>query len=58
MIIGKLKGATSYKALNMLDKLSNNDKRVLEKVFNVIREGAFADSEKIIEAILKSFSAN
>lgn len=58
MIIGKLKGATSYKALNMLDNLTNNDKRVLERVFNVIREGAFADSERIIESILKSFSAN
>jgi len=58
MIIGKLKGATSYKALNTIDNLTNTEKRVLERVFNTISSLDISDTEKIINAILSDFSGN
>lgn len=36
MLIGKFKGATSYKALNTIEKLSNTEKKIIEYV-NVIK---------------------
>lgn len=56
MIIGKLKGATSYKALNAIDGLTNTEKRILERVLNVISSLDIDNSEKIIDGILKNFS--
>jgi molecular chaperone HtpG len=55
MLIGKLKGATTYKALNTIDKLTNMEKKILEKVFNVIMSLNVDNAENIIEAILVSF---
>ena len=57
MLIDKLQGATSYKALNSLRNLTKTEKQVLEKVFNVIVKTEFENSEKLIEAILDSFSS-
>ena len=55
MLIGKIKGVTSYKALNFIDTLSTTDKKILEKVFNIIHETQSADAEMIIDAILTYF---
>ena len=56
MLIDKLQGATSYKAINSLQNLTKTEKQVLEKVFNVIVKSKFENSEKLIEAILDSFA--
>ena len=56
MLIGKLAGATSYKALNSLEKLSNTEKRILERVFMVIERQKASNSDSIIEAILEEFA--
>lgn len=57
MLIDKLQGATSYKAINSLQNLTKTEKQILEKVFNVILKIEFENSEKLIEAILDSFSS-
>lgn len=56
ILIGKLKGATSYKALNMIDKLSNTEKKILERVFNVINGLKIDSGDMVIEAIINEFS--
>lgn len=57
MLIGKFKGATSYKALNTIGKLSNTEKKFLERVFNVI-DGMEIDNAKIIiDEIINEFSS-
>ncbi len=58
MLIGKLKGATSYKALNTLDKLSNTEKKILERVFNVIDNMGIDNANAIIDEIISEFSSN
>ena len=55
MLIGKVKGATSYKALNILNDISSNEKKWLEKIFNAIVRVDSKNAEKIIEEILKDF---
>lgn len=56
MLIGKLKGATSYKALNTIDHLTNNEKKILERVFNVIDGMKIKNGNAVIEAIINEFS--
>lgn len=56
MILGKLKGATSYKAINAIDGLTNSEKKILERVFNAIKNFNIERSDEIINAILKEFS--
>lgn len=56
MLIGKFKGATSYKALNAIGKLSNTEKRILERVFNVISGMEMDNSNVIIDEIINEFS--
>jgi len=59
MLIGKVKGATNYKALNTLDKLSKTEKKILEQVFIVLQNQIPAiDADKAIEAILLHFTRN
>lgn len=58
MLIGKLKGATSYKALNTIERLTNTEKKILERVFNVINGMNIHDENAVIEAILNEFSVN
>lgn len=58
MLIGKLKGATTYKALNAIDNLTNTEKKILERVFNVISDVNMTDSDRVIDAILNNFSKN
>lgn len=57
MLIDKLQGTTSYKAINSLQNLTKLEKQILEKVFNVIVKCEFENSEKLIDAILDSFTS-
>ncbi|MCI9486193.1 MAG: hypothetical protein HFI64_04300 [Lachnospiraceae bacterium] len=52
ILIGQVKGATSYKALNLLDNISLHEKRWLEQIFNIIIRIEPGNSEKIITAVL------
>ena len=56
MLIGKLKGATSYKALNTIDRLTTTEKKILERVFNIINGMEIKNGKAVIEAILNDFS--
>jgi len=57
MLIGKLKGATSYKALNAINNLTTTEKKILEKVFNCISSLDIDNSRSIIDAILSDFDS-
>ena len=57
MLIGKLKGATKYKALNTIDSLTNTEKKILERVIQIIETLEIDNADLIIEAILSDFSA-
>lgn len=57
MLIGKLKGATSYKALNALDKLTITEKKILEKVFDTISSLKIENAEVVIDALLDAFDS-
>lgn len=56
MIIGKLKGATAYKALNTISKLNNTEKKILERVFNTIVSSGAENADQIIDLILIEFN--
>ena len=55
MLIGKLKGATSYKALNAITGLTVTEKKILEKVLNTITKLNLSNGNEIIDAILNDF---
>ena len=57
MLIGKFKGATSYKALNTIDRLSNTEKKILERVFDVIDGMEIDNANIIIDEIISEFSS-
>lgn len=52
MLIGKLKGVTKYKALNSIKGLTISEKRLLERVFDIINESSTKNSNKLIDTIL------
>lgn len=52
ILIGQIKGATSYKALNLLNSISLHEKRWLEQIFNIIVRIEPKNSDKIITAVL------
>lgn len=56
MLIGKFKGATSYKALNTIHKLSYTEKKILERVFNIIDNMKVDNAKDIIDEIINEFS--
>ena len=56
MLIGKLKGTTKYKALNTIEKLTNTEKRILERVIQTIDSLEIDGADTIIEAILNDFA--
>ena len=56
MLIGKLKGATSYKALNTIDRLTTTEKKILERVFNALIKSGVENANTIIDFILHEFS--
>ena len=57
MLIGKLKGTTKYKALNTIASLTNTEKKILERVINIVETLDIDNSDAVIEAILNNFSA-
>lgn len=58
MLIGKVKGATSYKAINAIDSLNNTEKQVLERVFNILIASDEDSAAPIIDTILNGFIAS
>lgn len=56
MLIGKLKGTTKYKALNTIDKLSNTEKKILERVIQVVDSLDVECADTVIDAIINEFS--
>lgn len=56
MLIGRLKGTTKYKALNTIDKLSNTEKKILERVIQIVDSLNIECADTVIEAILNEFS--
>ena len=58
MLIGRLQGATNYKAINTLSTLTKTEKKILERVFNVIVGSGSKNATKMIELILDEFSGH
>ena len=56
MLIGRIKGATSYKALNTIEYLSSTEKHILEKVFNILIAANQDNASQIIDTILEGFA--
>lgn len=56
IIIGRLQGITAFKSLNTVEALTKTEKKILEKVFNVIITSERIDSSELIEKILGEFS--
>jgi len=57
MLIGKIKGTTKYKALNTIDSLTNTEKKILERVINIVETLEINNADAVIEAIVNDFSA-
>ena len=55
MLIGKVKGATAYKAINTIDSLSNTEKQILERIFNILIASNGDAAAPIIDTILGGF---
>lgn len=53
MLIGKVQGITAYKSLNALETVGKSEKKILEKVFDVIISVRPDISEELIDAIVK-----
>lgn len=59
ILIGKIKGATEYKSINISNTLSKAEKKILEQVFDVITRTADSKiAEDLISKILDSFEAH
>lgn len=56
MLIGKMKGITTFKAINTLEGLTNTEKRILEKVFTAILASNAPNASAIMDQILLSFT--
>ena len=56
MLIGRIKGATAYKALNTIEHLSSTEKHILEKVFNILISSNQDNASQIIDTILEGFA--
>ena len=57
ILTGKIKGATSYRVLNMQSGLSNRDKKLVEYILNYIQYNYPEDGLKCIDMILSAFNA-
>lgn len=56
ILTNNVKGATNYKILNLSQKLSNDQKKTLEKVFEVITEDCEKkEADRLIGEIMKRF---
>lgn len=58
MLLGRIKGATTYKALNTLDNLNVTEKHILERVFNILIASGNSHADEIIDIILSGFSSS
>lgn len=59
ILIGKIKGATEYKSINISNTLSKAEKKILEQVFDVITRTTDSKiAEELISKILDSFEAH
>ena len=58
MLIGTLKGATAFKAINTLQTLNKTEKKILEKVFGVIVDQLGPEADKLIDALIDDFAGN
>ena len=56
MLIGKVKGATAYKAINTIDTLSNTEKQILERVCNILIAENGEAATSIIDTIIRGFA--
>lgn len=56
ILIGKIQGITAYKILNSLKSVGEKEKKVLERVFDIIISVQPDNSEDLIESIIKVFS--
>ena len=58
MLIGTLKGATAFKAINTLNTLNKTEKKILEHVFGVIVNQLGPEADKLIDALIDDFARN
>ena len=59
ILIGKIRGATEYKSINISNTLSKAEKKILEQVFDVITSTVDSKvAEDLISKILESFEAH
>lgn len=57
LLMGKIQGATSYKAVNLLENLNKTEKKVLERVISILTDHLPKnESEKAIDTIINAFS--
>lgn len=56
MLIGSIKGATAYKAINLAKSLTKTEKMILERVFNVISNELGDSSNSLMDAIIHEFT--
>lgn len=55
ILLGRLQGATSFKALNTLKTLSKTEKKILERVFSTILDWQGVEKHELIEVIINEF---
>ena len=58
MLIGTLKGATAFKAINALKTLNKTEKKILEHVFGVIVDQLGPEADNLIDALIDDFAGN
>lgn len=57
LLIGRLQGSSSYKAINLLPHLTNRDRQLLDRMFTKIYfQNGETEGERIVEVILKALS--
>lgn len=56
ILTGKFKGITKYKALNIMENLTNTEKQILERVIKAIDSMQIKNADAVIEAVLNEFS--
>lgn len=55
LLIGNCQACTKYKSLNLQEGLNNEQKKILEIVFDILIENKFSNADKIVTTILKQF---
>ena len=58
MLIGTIKGATAFKAINTLKTLNKTEKKILEHVFSIIVDQLGPDADRLIDALIDGFAGN